>query len=125
MTAATTQINARIKTDLKIKGDKGLLAAGINPSQAIRGIWELAAKYKDAPEKLKSVLFPDEAHDKNNKKLQQRRKQLKLIEDGSLIYEDFCKSLGLKNQSVTADLTYDELKESAYTQKYSEDMGWK
>ncbi len=124
MTAATTQINARIKTDLKIKGDKGLLAAGINPSQAIRGIWELAARYKDAPEKLKSVLVPDEAHDENNKKLQQRRKQLKLIEDGSLIYEDFCKSLGLKNQSVTADLTYNELKESAYIQKYSEDMGW-
>ena len=57
-TAATTQINARIDRALKANGDAALLDAGITPSEAIRALWELALRYKDAPRTLRELLFP-------------------------------------------------------------------
>lgn len=57
-TATTTQINARIDRALKANGDAALLDAGITPSEAIRALWELALRYKDAPRTLHELLFP-------------------------------------------------------------------
>ena len=59
---ATAQINARIEPELKASGDAALAAAGLSPTQAIRALWELAARNADDPSTIETTLFPERTH---------------------------------------------------------------
>ena len=52
------RINVRIDRELKRSGDEALLEAGITPSEAIRGLWELDVRLKEKPGALRAALFP-------------------------------------------------------------------
>ena len=41
---ASSQLNVRIDSDLKRAGDAVFTSIGLSPSQAVRALWELAAR---------------------------------------------------------------------------------
>lgn len=50
------QMNTRIDALLKERGDKVLMKAGLTPTKAVRGLWELAVRHEEEPELLAEVL---------------------------------------------------------------------
>lgn len=123
MAVATAQVNVRINPQLKSQGDEGLAAAGITPTQAVRAVWELAAQNKNTPDRLKAVLFPGQDEVDSDEVAAQKQYRSKLIEEGSLICEQAYKQIGLNKPYATTDLSYAELKEAAYFEKYGVDKG--
>lgn len=118
-----SQVNARIDADLKREGDEGLAAAGLTPTQAVRAVWELAARHKDQPEKIIAALFPDkkEADEKARRAEYERKK--KLIDDAPKIAERYYKKAGLPwppQHTEIFSLPYKELRELAYDEELLE-----
>ena len=118
---ASSQLNVRIDSDLKRAGDAVFTSIGLSPSQAVRALWELAANHKDEPERLRAALFPHEeevsvaAHDK------EKARKLKLAAQGPHIMEDVIRASGLNPiDSSVPELSFDDLKELAYQEKYGD-----
>ena len=123
--AATAQINARISPELKRQGDAALAAAGITPTQAVRALWELAAEHAERPEIIEQALFPERAEQAASEAEQRRNRRLAAARRGPHIVEDAIAAAGIDTEANGAStMSYDELKELAYTERYGEQMGW-
>lgn len=118
-----SQVNARIDADLKRAGDEGLAAAGLTPTQAVRAVWELAARHKDEPEKIVAALFPDKKEADEKARQAEYERKRKLIDDAPKIAERYYKKAGLPWPPPSANLSYEELKELAYRDKYPDLFG--
>lgn len=53
---ATVQLNARMSRSLKEAGDEALALIGLSPTQAIRALWEKAARRGEDLEEVASLL---------------------------------------------------------------------
>lgn len=122
---ATAQINARLNPALKQRGDEGLSGAGLSPSQAIRALWELAARNSDNPEAIQRALFPERAEVQEAELSAAQRRRAEAIGKGAHVVEDAYRAMGVVlAPSSTAGLSYDELRDLAYQERYGELMGW-
>ena len=122
---ATAQINARLNPALKQRGDEALLGAGLSPSQAIRALWELAARNSDNPEAIQRALFPERAEVQEADLSAAQCRRAEAIGKGACVVEDAYRSMGVVlAPSSTAGLSYDELQDLAYQERYGELMGW-
>ena len=122
---ATAQINARLNPALKQRGDEALSGAGLSPSQAIRALWELAARNTDNPEAIQKALFPERAEAQEADLSAAQRCRAEAIGKGARVVEEAYRSMGVvPAASSTADLSYDELQDLAYEERYGELMGW-
>lgn len=122
---ATAQINARLNPALKQRGDEALSGAGLSPSQAIRALWELAARNTDNPEAIRRALFPERAEAQEADLSAAQRCRAEAIGKGARVVEDAYRSMGVvPAASSIADLSYDELQDLAYQERYGELMGW-
>ena len=122
---ATAQINARLNPALKQRGDEALSGAGLSPSQAIRALWELAARNTDNPEAIRRALFPERAEAQEADLSAAQRCRAEAIGKGARVVEEAYRSMGVvPAASSTADLSYDELQDLAYQERYGELMGW-
>ena len=122
--SATAQVNARIEPELKRKGDEALAAAGLTPTQAVRALWELATRCAHTPEKLRAALFPCEELQAQTQRDREAQRKRALIEEGANLMERFYRSQGLPWPPPTSELSYEELKEAAYLERYGKEMGW-
>ena len=52
----TAQMNFRLDPEVKKQGDAALAAAGYTPSEAARGLWEVAASGRYRPELIRAFL---------------------------------------------------------------------
>lgn len=122
---ATAQINARLNPALKQRGDEALSGAGLSPSQAIRALWELAARNTDNPEAIRRALFPERAEAQEADLSAAQCCRAEAIGKGARIVEDAYRSMGVVlAASSIAGLSYDELQDLAYQERYGELMGW-
>ena len=122
---ATAQINARLNPALKQRGDEALSGAGLSPSQAIRALWELAARNTDNPEAIQRALFPERAEAQEAELSTAQCRRAEAIGKGARVVEDAYRSMGVVlAPSSTAGLSYDELQDLAYQERYGELMGW-
>ena len=122
--SATAQINARIDPDLKTRGDAGLAAAGITPTQAIRALWELAAGRIDDPAAIEDALYPDRATARRALDADQRTEKVAVAQRGPSVVEEAMAQLGIDVVAVDApELSYDELKELAARERFAADDG--
>ncbi len=122
---ATAQINARLNPALKQRGDEALLGAGLSPSQAIRALWELAARNTDNPEAIQRALFPERAEAQEAELSAVQRCRAEAIGKGAHVVEDAYRAMGVVlAPSFTVGLSYDELQDLAYQERYGELMGW-
>lgn len=108
---ASAQINARIDPELKARGDAALAAAGYTPTQAIRALWELAARHADDPAVVVAALEPERAAAEGSSRDDARARDLALIEEGATLMERTARSLGLSWPPATVDWSVDDLKE--------------
>ena len=123
--AATAQINARINAELKQRGDAALAAAGLTPTQAVRALWELAAEHAERPEVIEQALFPERAERAASEAEQRRSRRLAAAQRGPRIVEEAIAVAGIDIEASDAStMSYDELKELAYTERYGARMGW-
>lgn len=121
---ATAQINARLNPVLKQRGDEGLSGAGLSPSQAIRALWELAARNSDNPEAIQRALFPERAEVQEAELSAAQRRRAEAIGKGARVVEDAYRTMGVVLASPSTDLSFDELQDLAYQERYGELMGW-
>lgn len=122
--AATAQLNVRMDTELKASGDAALASLGVTPSEAVRGLWRLAAEHEGRPDALQVLLFPDQAASEQDARVQDRERKLALATAGLELYPSMCEKLGAAasdGEDVPSD---DELEEYAYAEKYGDFMGW-
>lgn len=122
---AIAQINARLNPALKQRGDEGLSGAGLSPSQAIRALWELAARNADNPKAIQRALFPERAEAQEADLNAAQRCRAEAIGKGARVVEDAYRAMGvIPAPSSTAELSYDELRDLAYQERCGELMGW-
>lgn len=115
MPASTmTQINARIDATLKKRGDEALARAGLSPTQAIRKLWELAARYASEPAKLTSALDPDGAEHQAALRERRRREIDAAIDAGSTLFSEAFSAAGMTYPTHVDERTYDQLRQDAY-----------
>lgn len=122
---ATAQINVRLNPALKQRGDEGLSGAGLSPSQAIRALWELAARNADNPKAIQRALFPERAEAQEADLSAAQRCRTEAIGKGARVVEDAYRAMGvILAPSSTTELSYDELRDLAYQERCGELMGW-
>lgn len=122
----TAQVNARIDAELKREGDAALAAAGLTPTQAVRALWELAVQLKDAPGQLRAVLFPNEQQREQAARDKELQRKLKLAEEGANLMNKAFLKVGIEPplEGEFSSLSYEELKELAYRERYGDLLGW-
>lgn len=111
--AATTQLNARLDCDLKASGDEALLLIGLSPTQAVRALWEKAAKRGNDLEQVAALLSPEA------QKTEQSGAD-EVVRSGWAFMDEAYESLGISLDAVS-DLPDDnEMLENALYEKLVE-----
>lgn len=119
---ATAQVNVRINAKLKEEGDRALASAGLTPSKAVRSLWELAARYKNAPDKLQAALYPDLARAQQEAADRKRGQVDALIQQGPAIFDEACRAVGASPADSSLNLPLHDLKAAAYAEEYGQDV---
>ncbi len=112
---ASIQMNVRLDSSLKQKGDASLQILGFTPTEAIRAVWELAAGGINELDSLKKLLDRGRSLASNNGAKAAIDDQVALLEQGWSLYSDALKSAGadpLKAKPLT-DADIDSLREDA------------
>lgn len=117
---ASAQVNARIDPELKRRGDEGLAAAGLTATQAVRALWSLAASCADDPERLRAALLPEEVERERQEREAERQRKIRLAREGADIVKNAYIAMGLDWPPPTSELSYEELKELAYRERFPE-----
>ena len=116
------QVNARIDAELKDAGDAALAAAGLTPTQAVRMLWSLAARYRDEPERLREALDPDSAAPSADE-MAERRRKIEAVRKGASLMEKFFEEFAIApqpepdRQSLSEREYYDLLREEHFREK--------
>ncbi len=118
--SASAQVNARIDPELKRLGDEGLAAAGLTPTQAVRALWSMAASCVNEPERLRAALLPKEIEEERQGRETERRRRVELARAGADIMKSAYRDMGLDWPPSTSGLSYEELKELAYRERFPE-----
>ena len=108
----TAQMNVRMDVALHEAGNTALAEIGVSPSQAVRALWEKAAKRGKDLEEVRTFLFtPATAQGA------EVERQLALAEAGRRIADDFYRSRGVDPGNLPADTrTDEELREEMYAE---------
>ncbi|WP_139652448.1 type II toxin-antitoxin system RelB/DinJ family antitoxin [Raoultibacter phocaeensis] len=109
---AATQMNTRIDSALKRKGDEVLAKHGYSPSEAVRALWEYAAAHGTIPD------FMAEAETAAREA--ERQRKITLAREGAGMALRLAIDKGLVppgSTSVFEDISYDELVEMMYLEK--------
>lgn len=118
MSRPMVQLNTRIPATLKEQGDRALERAGYTPSQAVRALWELAARHAHEPNAVRAALEGKKV-DEGDEEAQDR---LDAFEKGMQIIDDAYETLGIDPRD-TCDfqhLSYKELRNSYYEERLEE-----
>ncbi len=78
-----TQMNLRIDSQVKERGDAVLMEAGYSPTQAVRAIWTFAAAHAHEPQVVRDLLHQAEIeHDPEREaRIEAKRAALRRLDD--------------------------------------------
>lgn len=122
--ATLSQINARIDAGQKSAGDAALASAGISPSEAIRALWGLAARYSGEPARISALLFPEKEEQAQKELAEARRRKVALVQRCGTLVDDELARRGIGIAYVPDARSYEQLKEDAYADRYAAELGW-
>lgn len=112
-----SQMNVRIDEQLRVEGNRAFEEVGWSPSQAMRALWGYAARNRYNPRKLREIVdFLGEPVGRKEEQPQLSEAVLR----GSRIYDEFCEKLGLERSKPREVLSYEELKEEAFLERWRE-----
>lgn len=104
------QMNFRIDAELKRRGDERFARLGITPSDAMRRLYECAARYDDESESLLRSLVGSE----QDASASEGEKRVQAILDFQAQTRDFYNSLGISHGLSHYAETNEELRELVY-----------
>ncbi len=115
MGSTMVQLNTRIPVDLKEQGDRALERAGYTSSQAVRALWEFAARHAHEPGAVHTLLEEDEA----GKETKSTQSRLSAYEKGTHIIERAYEALGLNPHETYGfrHASYKELRDQYYDER--------
>lgn len=117
---AQAQINARIDRGVKQAGDEALARAGFTPSQAIRALWNLAARFSAEPDRIVQALDPD-AHLASESAAEECERKRALAREGANIVGTYRAERGLgRGDAQLANLPYREYRDALMSEHYAE-----
>lgn len=120
MSATMTQMNTRIELGLKQSGDEALRNAGYTPSQAIRGLWDFAARHRHDPAAIRSILEPDfTASDSASELIEKRASALERVVEGARIVSSTRDKLNISN-IPSREYSDEDLREWAHLDRLAE-----
>lgn len=117
----SVQMNVRLSSDLKARGDAVFEMLGMSATQAVRMFYEFAASCKGNPDRLiEAVKVEDPVVEaERQERIRQRRE---IVERGANLYWKALEALGVEELGQREDslskLPYKELREIAYLEKY-------
>ena len=109
MTTSMVQMNTRLPADLKEQGDRALRRAGYTPSQAVRALWEMAARHEYEPRVVRNAL--DERKEKKPIKPNP-------FDEWEAQARALYSKMGIDMDNLPPALPYEELKELAYAERF-------
>ena len=102
---AMTQMNTRIDSQVKERGDAVLAQAGYSPSRAIRAVWSFAASHAHDPEAVKDFLQQAEGG-ADGSRTEAVEAKLQALDRGLRLHEQLERTIGARNK-VEHDLPDD------------------
>lgn len=119
MSTETAQINARINRTLKERGDAALEHAGYTPSQAIRNLWDFAARNAHDPRAIR-ILFDTEENEEERKAEEERARRREEMRKSMNIMVEAYERLGIKPSDWTMNASYEEMRDYALLERLRE-----
>ena len=117
---STAQMNVRMDTTLHAQGNAALAEIGVTPSEAVRALWEKAAKRGEDLEEIRKLLFAP-----SRSKEEERKRALALVEEGHNIVANYYRSVGIDPEKLEQDTrTYEELRDEMYDEMLAEMEAW-
>lgn len=112
------QMNFRIDAELKKRGDERFARLGVTPSEAMRRLYECAARYDDESEKALTSLIKPEGLTPE----EEGEKRAQAVDDFLASLEAQREALGAapKPGYVLTDEELDEMRYEAYMEKMAE-----
>ena len=121
MATDAVQMNTRISRALKDNGDAALERAGYSPSQAVRKLWEFAARNAHNPRAIQNLLegeSKDEAARSEAEKERARRREA--MRKSMSIVTDAYERLGIEPSEWTKNASYEEMRDYALLERLRE-----
>lgn len=115
----TSQVNARIDSTLKEKGDRALSSIGYTPTQAIRSLWEFCSRAGHDKRALKSEFEMLEGVRSADEPVSEIQQRIDRVKEGPLIVERALQEMGVSNPTPSG-LSDEELLEHAYREKWAD-----
>lgn len=80
---AATQMNLRIDSQIKERGDAVLMEAGYSPTQAVRAVWAFAAAHAHEPQVVRDLLQQAEVEldPEREARIEAKRAALRQLDD--------------------------------------------
>lgn len=119
MSTETVQMNTRINRALKERGDAALERAGMTPSQAVRKLWDFAARNAHNPRAIQS-LFDDEDEAEKRAAEEERARKREVALKGANIMVEAYERLGITPSDWTKNASYEEMRDYALLERLRE-----
>lgn len=113
-----TQVNTRIDSALKARGDAAFQRAGITPSRAVRSLWRFAAAHSHEPEVIvrETARLDGVAEDPS----EEVRAKLEACRRGQRLFAEFMAATGISPAVLETmeQLSLNELREQELLERY-------
>ena len=119
MSTEMMQMNTRISRSLKERGDEALERAGYSPSQAVRKLWDFAARHLHNPQAIQNLL--DAVDEGNQAELdEERARKREITIRGANIMAEAYERQGIKPSDWTMNASYEEMRDYALLERLRE-----
>ena len=89
MSTEMAQMNTRISRSLKERGDAALEKAGMTPSQAVRKLWDFAARNSHNPQIIQSLFDTEDEAEKREAEEERARRRAVALKSANIVADAY------------------------------------
>ena len=116
MSTEMAQMNTRISRSLKERGDAALEKAGMTPSQAVRKLWDFAARNSHNPQIIQSLFDTEDEAEKREAEEERARRRAVALKSANIVADAYERA-GIE---WTKNASYAEMREYALMERLRE-----
>ena len=110
MSTEMAQMNTRISRSLKERGDAALEKAGMTPSQAVRKLWDFAARNSHNPQIIQSLFDTEDEAEKREAEEERARRRAVALKSANIVADAYERA-GIEPSEWTKNASYAEMRE--------------
>lgn len=119
MSTEMAQMNTRISRSLKERGDAALEKAGMTPSQAVRKLWDFAARNSHNPQIIQSLFDTEDEAEKREAEEERARRRAVALKSANIVADAYERA-GIEPSERTKNASYAEMREYALMERLRE-----